>query len=313
MSIEANAPPVLVSNNRTEAASPPPESYYGSKLVQALAEYSGRFRSEFKLNESDTKYTQATVSNATASGNAPAPSPQVAAPHGFRGAAYTAPRTASGQNITPGGNPSTLHKGMGLRKRARIESAARLCATGLYTDKMIAEFLGITAPYLSVLKTTKEFQSASIECLSGVLSDANQNMLNSVEARRAELASMVTSALLQLRNLALSRNQNVALRAVQEILDRDGQLAKVSKSSVELKTPEDMDAANKTASDIMDVLRSVSHLQPNSIQADPASVGGIAPGFTVSAARAKEQITSMNEQINATTLEEIDTASSTVQ
>jgi hypothetical protein len=262
------------------------------------------------MNPTQNKYVKQTTQTASVSGNASPAGPQVAPSHAQRTAAYTAPRTASGQNITPAGNPSALHKGMTLAKRIKIESAARLCATGLYTDKMIAEHLGFTQNYLSVLKTTKEFQSASIAALSGILSNANQEMLSSVEQRREELASMVPAALLQLRNLALSRNQNVALRAVQEILDRDGQLAKVSKSSVELKTPESMDEANRTATDIMDVLRSVSHLQPSSIQVDPS---GIAPGFTVSAAKAKEQITNMNEQINATTLEEIDTASSTVQ
>jgi hypothetical protein len=268
------------------------------------------------MNPTQSKYVKAApvqsqTTTVPASGNAPGAGPQVNAPHGFRGAAYTAPRMPSGQNITPGGNPSTLHKGMGLRKRARIETAARLCATNLYTDKMIAEFLQITPVYLSVLKTTKEFQSASIECLSGVLSEANQNMLSSVEARRNELAAMVPAALLQLRNLALSRNQNVALRAVQEILDRDGQLAKVSKSSVELKTPESMDEANRTATSIMDILRPLQLANPNTIQSDPS--GAVAPGFTVSASQAKEQINSMNEKINVTTLEEIDTASSTVQ
>lgn len=265
------------------------------------------------MNPTQSKYVKQTAQTATVSGNAPAPGPQVAVPHCNRSAAYTAPRAANGQNITPKGNPSALNRGMTLKKRMNIERAARLCATGLYTDKMIADHLGLTQVYLSVLKTTKEFQSASMAAISGVISNVNQDMLDSVEERRAELAAMVPTALLQLRNLALSRNQNVALRAVQEILDRDGQLAKVSKSSVELKTPDDMDAANKTASDIMDVLRSVSHLNPTSIQADPASVGGIAPGFTVSATAAKAQITAMNEQINATTLEEIDTASSTVQ
>jgi hypothetical protein len=178
---------------------------------------------------------------------------------------------------------------------------------------MIAEHLGFTPTYLSMLKATKEFQSASIAALSGILSEANQRCLDSVETRRQELASMVPAALLQLRNLALSRNQNVALRAVQEILDRDGQLAKVSKSSVELKTPESMDEANKTATDITSILRDYYLTPPNTISADPASVGGIAPGFTISAAAAKAQIDSMNEKINTTTLEEIDTASSTVQ
>ena len=35
------------------------ETYFGSKLVQALAEYSGRFRSEFGLTETENEsYTK---------------------------------------------------------------------------------------------------------------------------------------------------------------------------------------------------------------------------------------------------------------
>lgn len=271
------------------------------------------------MNPTQSKYVKInapTVSTqaATTPGNGAAPpktGPSNFTPYCHRTKAYTAPRTANGQNITPTGNPSALNKGMTLAKRTKIEKAARLCATGLYTDKMIAEHLGITQPYLSVLKTTKEFQSASMAVLSGVLSETNEKMLASVEERREELAAMVPAALLQLRNLALSRNQNVALKACQEILDRDGQLAKVSKSSVELKTPDSMDAANKTATDILDILRPFQNTNPNTIQADPS--GAVAPGFTISASQAKQQIAEMNEKINVTTLEEIDTASSTVQ
>ena len=41
--------------NIARPAKPQDETYFGSKLIQALAEYSGRFRSEFKLNESDAE------------------------------------------------------------------------------------------------------------------------------------------------------------------------------------------------------------------------------------------------------------------
>ena len=55
MSIEGANAPVVSLNNNSRPANPQSETYFGSKLVQALAEYSGRFRSEFKLNESDPK------------------------------------------------------------------------------------------------------------------------------------------------------------------------------------------------------------------------------------------------------------------
>jgi hypothetical protein len=55
MSIDQRAQENTELYNKYIAANLPTESYFGSKLVQALAEYSGRFRNEFKLNESDPK------------------------------------------------------------------------------------------------------------------------------------------------------------------------------------------------------------------------------------------------------------------
>ena len=53
MSIAPVRSAISVVSKNDEAASSREESYFGSKLIQALAEYSGRFRSEFILKEND--------------------------------------------------------------------------------------------------------------------------------------------------------------------------------------------------------------------------------------------------------------------
>jgi hypothetical protein len=229
-------------------------------------------------------------------------------PKGTTGVSSPGGGAAPGQHSTPTGRASTLNSGMTFKRRIKIEKIARLVATGLYTDDMIANHIGVTKQYISQLKATKEFQNATIAVMSGLLSTENQQALESLAARRAELDAMVPMALMQLRNLALSRNPNIALRATQEILDREGNFAKVSKSSVELKTPEDLSNASKVGNEMLSILRGIN---PNTIQADPVS--GIAPGFTLSAADAKQQAKDMGDSITEHTLDEIDAANSTVQ
>jgi len=281
----------------------PTQNKYTNK--QALTD-AQRIIEQAKAQSASISTVQAQGNTVTASVAPPTPSP--APGYGNYGAkAATAPRTITGQHITKSGNLSTLYKGMGLKRRMKIEKAARLCATGLYADKDIAKHLGMTPVYLTQLKTTKEFHAASIAVMSGVLSQENDAALASVEARREELEDMVPVALLRLRNMVLSRNENIAMKAVTEILDRDGNLAKVSKSTVELKKTEDMSAASATATSILDILRGAG------VQVAPSDNGGISPDFTVNAATAKVQIEDMSEKINEKTLDTIDMSTRTVQ
>lgn len=246
--------------------------------------------------------------------NSSAPPPP---PRGTNTAAYAAvnTNTVPGQHVTPSGNSSSLHRGMTFKKRIKIEKVARLVATGLYTDEMIATHIGCTKQYVSQLKTTREFQQATIACLSGIISVENEKALETLEARRADLDSMVPMALMQLRNLALSKNPTIALAATKEILDREGNLSKVSRTSVELKAPEDMAQATNTGNAILNILRGVSlnipQAQPGTIEADPTN--GIAPGFTLSASEAKTQVRTMGDTLTEETLSTIDSSTFTVQ
>lgn len=270
------------------------------------------------MNPTQNKYaTQGrpigTTGQSTPTAPGPAPAPQSASATGATAAQGA--QSIPGTYTTPSGRNSTLYQGMGFRKRIRIEKAARLCATGLYTDILVAQHLGISTTYLTQLKSTVPFQQAMIACVSGVLSEENQKSLATLEARRQELDAMVPMALMQLRNLALSTNPGIALKANLEILDRDGNFSKVSRTSVELKTQEDLTTATSVGNTIMDILRGTAHVavstQPGSIEAD--AISGIAPGFTLSSTEAKAQVKLMGEEITERTLEAIDAATTTVQ
>jgi hypothetical protein len=200
---------------------------------------------------------------------------------------------------------SAMHGGMTWRRRIRIERAARLVAAGIWSHAQIAQQIGVDTMTLSNMKQTKQFQAAMIEIRTGVISQENLALARTLDAQKEELADMVPTALMRLRELALSSNPSIALRAVGEILDRDGNHSKVSRTSVTLEQHTDMSGANKTALDIMDVLRSGGTSQFENNEA--------APEFTITAKAAQEQINLMAESINEKTLEAIDLSKATKQ
>lgn len=190
---------------------------------------------------------------------------------------------------------TTKHQGLTWKRRMRIERAARLTALGVYSNQAIADLMGINVQTLVYLKQTIAFHNAMIEIKTGVISQENQIVARTYENQREELADMVPTALLKLRELALSANQAIALRAVGEILDRDGNHSKVSRTSVTLENQVDMGATNQIGQNILNVLRG-----------QPSGGGAVAAGFTIGAAAAKAQINLMADQITDKTLEDID-------
>ena|ERR1700744_6221531 len=197
------------------------------------------------------------------------------------------------------GAASALHNGKTWKRILRIEKAARLTALGVFSDGDIARQIGITQVTLSVLKQTPEFKSKMIELQTGVIAQTDLEVRESYEFQREEIKSMVPLALMRLRTLALSKNENIAYKAATEILDRDGDHAKVSRSSVTIEDKTDSTAANAVAADIMAILRG----QPAQSQPD---VDNTMEEFTKGAMDSESQTNLMADVINGTTLEDID-------
>lgn len=196
--------------------------------------------------------------------------------------------------------------GLTWRRRMRIERAARLTALGVHSNETIAGMLDINVQTLVYMKQTVAFHNAMIEIKTGVISQENLMVARDYAAQREELSDMVPTALLKLRELVLSSNQAIALRAASEVLDRDGNHSKVSRTSVTLEPSVDYNATNQTAHNILDVLRGTA-------QSGGGPASGAIPGFTVSAAMAKAQINLMGDQITEKTLEQIDLSAETPQ
>lgn len=201
-------------------------------------------------------------------------------------------------------NPTAKHKGRQWRRLIRIEKAAFLTQKGIYSNDQIANFIGIHPQTLIYLKQTPEFQSRMIALATGVIDEHDITIREDEDYQREELKSMVPVALMKLRELAMSGNQSVALKATQDILDRDGTHAKVSRSQIDIKEKIDLNVLDQVAASIQDVLRNAPKLPPS--ENDSGADNEVIGEFTKGATDSQSQIYLMEEQINKDTLEDID-------
>lgn len=204
---------------------------------------------------------------------------------------------------TPLGNNSTKHPtyGMTWKRALKIERIARLSIDPAnYTNDQIGNMLQVTAQTVVLIRQLPEYHAKMIEVTSGVTSSWDLELRQDAEATRAEMKSMVPSAMMEIRNALLSKNENIRLRAACEVFDREGTHAKVSKSTVSVQTIPNMQADPAVVSNLMQLLASAPANNPGT--AEVAATGG----FTVSAADAGKQQKMMESELDSETLEDLD-------
>jgi hypothetical protein len=115
-----------------------------------------------------------------------------------------------------------------FKRQIRMIRAVRLEAA-LYKDAEIAAFLKMSPMGLAQLKMDPDYIALRIQIQSGVVSDAEKELLKDTEYKYEMLRDMVPLALQGLYDAARSTNMHVKLKAAAEILDREGTMAKVSR------------------------------------------------------------------------------------
>jgi GTP1/Obg family GTP-binding protein len=200
-----------------------------------------------------------------------------------------------GSTKNPNQAQSAMHPKLRMTwKRAlKIEKIARLVADPAgYTNEQIGNHLNCTAQTVVYIKQLPEFHAKMIEVTSGVTSAYDQELRADTDNARAELASMVPSAMMQIRNALLSKNENIRVKAAFEILDRDGNLAKVSKSSVALVANPDLKLDPAIQGNIMALLAGAPQTQAGS----PGEVEALSTaGFTLTAKESSIQQITLEE------------------
>jgi len=198
-------------------------------------------------------------------------------------------------------NPSALHPTLKMTwKRAlKIERIARLSLDPAgYSNEQIANHLGINKQTVVLVRQLPEYHAKMIELASGVVSAYDQQLRQDIDNSREELRSMIPSSMMVIRDSILGKyGPNLRFKAALEVMDREGTLAKVSKSSVTVETKPNMAVDQSVANNLMALLAGA----PKS-----TSMNEAAGGFTVSAGAAGEQMRGMSEENTEKTLEELD-------
>jgi len=173
--------------------------------------------------------------------------------------------------LTKKGNLSTKHPNGGTwRRHLRIESIVRLDVGG-FNDTEIAISQGVTPQYVNMLKRTPQYIAKRTEIATGVIAKEDLFLRENIENGHAELRHMVPTALLALRDsLHDKMNPKLRFEAAKEILDREGSLAKVSKSQVLVRNEYDYSEDDLVEGDLLAALNGIQ--APPPINGDAANI-----------------------------------------
>jgi len=200
---------------------------------------------------------------------------------------------------TPG-RPSALnpHLQMTYKRMMKIERIARLTLDPSgFSNEQIANMLGCNKQTVVLVRQLPAFHAKIMEIKSGVISGYDAALRTNIDNARQELRDMVPVALNVIKNAAFGKlGSQLQYKAAQDILDREGNLAKVSKSSVSVEVVPNMQVDPLVASNLMSLL---SNAPP--IQEIPCT--STANSFTQSAAAAEIKQYELGEMTNAETLD----------
>lgn len=205
-------------------------------------------------------------------------------------------------NGAAAGTQTAKHKGRQWKRLLRIEKAALLTSKGVFTNEQIAAFIGIHVQTLIYLKQTPEFKSRMIGLQTGLIEQHDIAIREDEEFQAQELKAMVPVAIQKLKELILSGNQNIALKATQDVLDREGTHVKVSRTAIDVKEQVNLSIVNQVAQNIQNVLANAP--KAPALTEDEVS---ITEAFTRGATDSTSQLYEMEEAINEKTLEDLST------
>lgn len=154
------------------------------------------------------------------------------------------------QNPLGAGAPRKPHQ----KTIDRIHIAVRLEMRNLgMPDSQIARIIGISQSAYSILKKTKIYQDIKVQYTSGILSKLDDGVEDTYGNARKYLEVGVPIAMANLLRMAMDEtNKRLQFKASQEILDRHGLHAKVSRIGV--ATPEQNAAATNEDNEMAQAL-----------------------------------------------------------
>lgn len=165
---------------------------------------------------------------------------------------------------TPLGNTSVRPKaGRYFRRHLRMEHAARLEASGQFSNNEIARLLKVSLVTLHQIKAQPDYLAKRAELSTGVVTDLDAGLRQDADNLRREIQDMLPSALRTLRNAvqrgavnnAPIQDIKVGMDAAKEIMDREGTFQKVSKSEIKIKEVPNLSQHEAVETDLLELLQ----------------------------------------------------------
>lgn len=127
---------------------------------------------------------------------------------------------------------------MGYSKaRWRAETAIRLeIANPHLTDAEIASHIGLTPAGYAMLKMRPTYKTLKQQYTTGILSSVDVKIADDYSSLMERHRKQVPIALQKLYDLVGSRDEKIQMRAVEQVLNRDGRFAEVSR--IGMATPD---------------------------------------------------------------------------
>jgi hypothetical protein len=187
------------------------------------------------------------------------------------------------------------------KRQMLIEKAVRLELTGNCSEEQISKHLGISIHSLRQVKRTPSYVGKRIAISTGVIASMDADVAITRDTMMSELKEMIPASLMVLRNsllaganpLASLGEKKLAVSIGQDFLDREGTLAKVSRSSLTFQDPKNLDQYDVTGANLLAILTANSN---STKQASPEDCG--MAEFNVSGSLTREETQALEDEID---------------
>jgi hypothetical protein len=201
---------------------------------------------------------------------------------------------------TPTGKVSSkFAAGRTWKRQMRIERAVRLEMMGMFSEEEISAQIGITKQALQYIKKTPSYLSKRVALSSGIVAVMDSELLLTRENLKQEVQEMIPSALIVLRNTILAgaragsslNERKLAVSVSQDMLDREGTLAKVSKTSVTLEKETSLKDYDSTADAMLAVLTAHSQIPDDMVSSRELIMQQFKASSNITSEQAKKSLT----------------------
>jgi hypothetical protein len=144
-----------------------------------------------------------------------------------------------------------------------------------FTPQQIAPMLGVSIPRIKSILQTPAYLNARIKITHGIIVDHDASLAEIKSQRREMLTQMLPAAFQVLANELLSSGVTIAERkhkvaVAQDLLDREGSLAKISRAEVKPVDQFDFEKADAASAALLHTIRGIAPA-PTQISEDVAA------------------------------------------